>query len=177
MIDVNKDRTLVVRIVNGIGRLGLWLFTPIWGRQYSRFLRLDGVAKRALERGETTKASSLARELLRLADSFKEDWNYGNAIHAGHILLGRVALQNGNVKEASEQLLLAGLTPGSPQLNSFGPKMRLATELMCVGETDAVLKYFDLCREFWTVGTDRLDSWSSQVLDGKTPDFGLNLDL
>ena len=129
-----------------------------------------------MDRGRTAQASDLARELLALAEShYQQNWNYGNAIHAGQTLLGHVALENGNVKESAEHLLLAGLTPGSTQLNSMGPGMGLAMELITAGETGAVLKYFDLCRDFWKPGAERLDLWSSQVLEGKTPDFGLNL--
>ena len=39
--------------------------------------------------------------------------------------------------------------PGSPQLNSFGPIMSLAEELLEQGEPDTVLEFFAECRKFW----------------------------
>jgi hypothetical protein len=48
---------------------------------------------------------------------------------------------NGDIEEAKKQLLLAGKTPSSPQLNSFGPNMILAKELLDKGEKDTVLHY------------------------------------
>ncbi len=97
------------------------------------------------------------------------DWNYGNAVHAGHSVLGLVALRNGDVSRAREQLLEAGKTPGSGQLNSFGPNMILASELLKKGESDVVLQYFDLCRKFWKMGGAQLDSWSETVRKGGKP--------
>jgi len=38
-------------------------------------------------------------------------------------------LKEGKVEDAKHYLLEAGKTPGSPQLNSFGPDMSLAEEL------------------------------------------------
>jgi hypothetical protein len=54
--------------------------------------------------------------------------------------------------------------------------MSLAKELLEKGETDAVLKYFDLCRKFWGKGGERLDKWTQEVKAGIAPDFGANLD-
>ena len=70
---------------------------------------------------------------------------------------------------------MAGQTPGSPQLNSFGPNMSLAKELAEKGETDAVIQYFDQCRKFWRMGADKLDTWTKAVKAGIVPDFGGNL--
>ena len=90
-------------------------------------------------------------------------------------MLGLVALRNDDVAKAREQLLEAGKTTGSPLLNSFGPNMTLASELLQKGERDAVLAYFELCRSFWRMGDQRLDSWSDLVRKGETPVFGPNL--
>jgi hypothetical protein len=174
-VTYQRTRPLLVKIANRIGRLGLWIFTPVLGRGYSRFLRLRSLAERAFEQGNETEAASLATELLKVAETYRDDWNYGNAVHAGHTLLGRIALRSKKPKEASQHLLLAGRTLGSPQLNSFGPNMRLAMELINAGEVAAVLQYFDLCREFWKMGNDRLDLWSAEVVEGKQPNFGANL--
>ncbi len=141
----------------------------------SRYYRLDQLTKSAFDAGQIEEAAAYAKELLAAAANHTKDWNYGNAIHHANLILGRIALQNGDVKGANEYLLKAGQTPGSPQLNSFGPNMSLAKELLETGEQDVVLQYFDLCRKSWEMGDDRLSEWTEQVKDNKTPQFGANL--
>ncbi len=143
--------------------------------EFSRFVRLDGLAKAAFDAGETEKASRYAHDLLNESEKHKANWNYGNAIHQGNNVLGRVALKQGDVKLAGEYLLKAGATPGSPQLDSFGPNMALAKELLEKGEKNTVLRYFELCRKFWDMGGAELDAWTQRVQDNQMPDFGANL--
>jgi len=141
-----------------------------------RFYRLADVAEAAFEAGETEKARTYATELLDKAATHRNDWNYGNAIHHGNLILGRIALKSGDLEKAKECLIKAGNTPGSPQLNSFGPNMTLAKELLEKGEREVVIKYFQLCANFWKGGRDRLKNWTSTVKGGGIPDFGANLD-
>jgi tetratricopeptide (TPR) repeat protein len=140
-----------------------------------RFHRLDELAKSAFEVGEIEKASQYAKELLETAQKYPKDWNYGNAVHDGNNVLGRIALKQGDIKQADEYLLKAGRTLGSPTLNSFGPNMSLAKELLEKGETNAVLQYFELCQKFWSMGGEKLDDWTKEVKMGITPSFGPNL--
>lgn len=154
---------------------GMWLAGTLFGIRYARFIVLDAAAKRAIKRGAIEKANTRARELLALAENYPEDWNYGNAVHHGHLVLGRVALALGDAERAKEELLAAGSTPGSPQLNSFGPNMCLAEELLRAGAREVVLQYFDLCGRFWKMERGRLAAWTADVNDGRIPAFGPNL--
>jgi hypothetical protein len=81
----------------------------------------------------------------------------------------------GRVGDAVTYLQASGQTPGSPVLDSFGPNMSLAKDLLERGETEAVLHYFEACRAFWKMGGDRLDAWSKEVQAGNIPNFGANL--
>jgi len=135
---------------------------------------LSDVAKVALEAGEIAKAQGYAEEMLKTAESERGSWNYGNMVHHGHLILGRLALRAGDLDKAKEHLLAAGDTPGSPQLNSFGPNMTLAKELLEKGERQAVLEYFKRCGSFWQRA--ELEAWSKEVQAGKIPDFGPNLE-
>ncbi len=138
---------------------------------------LGDVAKAALEAGDIGKARTYAEEMLRrVGDSSQGHWNYGNLIHHGHLVLGRIALREGKLDQAKQHLHAAGETPGSPQLDSFGPNMTLAKELLEKGERNAVLEYFKQCGRFWKLHSDYLDSWAKEVREGKVPDFGANLD-
>jgi TonB family protein len=147
--------------------------SPVRGEE--RFSALPGLAKAALDAGSLDKAASYAHELLQQAEANTDAWNYGNAIHDGNMVLGLVALRSGDVAQAKRYLQAAGKTTGSPQLNSFGPNMRLAKELLEKGERDAVLDYFSLCRSFWKLGGASLDAWTAAVRAGQVPEFGANL--
>jgi hypothetical protein len=121
------------------------------------------------------EAKKYAEELNTLMGKYPKDWNYGNAIQDVNIVLGRLALSEGKIEEAKNHLLEAGKSPGSPQMNSFGPNMTLSRELLKKGEKDTVLKYFKLCAKFWEMDFGKLKKWTSQVEKGETPDFGANL--
>ena len=118
-------------------------------------------------------ADAYAREFAALAPEFEGDWNDGNAVHDSKMVLGRIA---GRADEARRLLFAAGATPGSPQLNSFGPDMSLANDLLDRVEDDAVPAYFSRYRRFWEHGRDDLDRWSADVRAGRSPRFGANLD-
>jgi tetratricopeptide (TPR) repeat protein len=140
-----------------------------------RFYALNDAAKAAFEVGKIEEATRHAQQALELAPSFRDDWNYGNAIHDGHMVLGRVALRSGEIETAKRELLEAGKTKGSPQLNSFGPNMSLAKDLLEQKQTDAVVEYFELCGKFWKLENGNLKRWSALAKAGEIPDFGANL--
>ncbi|MGC9945991.1 MAG: hypothetical protein ABSF64_06430 [Bryobacteraceae bacterium] len=140
-----------------------------------RFYALVNLAKVAFETGNLAKATAHAQELLRMAPQFPKDWNYGNAIYYGHFVLGRVALRQGNTNDAASQLLAAGATPGSPQLNSFGPNLTLAKDLLAQGQAQPVLEYLAACKSFWKLDYGKLDEWIGAIRAGVTPDFSSNL--
>ena len=164
--------------------LGAYTLNALTGNVYLRFIGLRSASERALESGEIVEAEYLSRELLRLAEEYNEDWNYGNAVHHAHLLLGRIYVKQQNLEAASEHLLLAGETPGSPQLRAFGPNMLLAKELLEFGgKREIVLAYLERCGEFWGKGPDginefaisRLAQWKREIQSGEIPDFGANL--
>jgi len=115
-----------------------------------------------------------AEQFISAAAASKGGWNVGNLIHKGNLVLGRIAVRDGRIADGLLFLERSGQTPGSPQLNSFGPNMSLAKDLLEAGENAAVLAYFE-CRAFWKMGGSKLDTWAAEVRDGKTPNFGANL--
>lgn len=140
-----------------------------------RFYALGPLAKASLEQGNDAEAQSFAEELEILTSKFKGNWNYGNAIQDANLVLGRLALRSGDPATACQRLLAAGHSPGSPQMNSFGPNMTLAQELLAAGEKETVLAYLELCRKFWTNEGGRLNRWRKDVEENRLPDFGANL--
>ena len=136
--------------------------------------RLSGLkvsaAKAAMDAGQSEKAKGFGEQLLKEADAKDFD-----AIHHGNTILGRVALQAGEIPEAKAHLLASGRVSSSPVLGSFGPSMLLAKELLEKGEKEVVLEYFELCGKFWKRGADKLKAWEKQTKSGGNPDFGSNL--
>lgn len=143
--------------------------------EYHRWLALDDVGMWNVDAGSLDRAKDFAEELLPIAERYKKDWNYGNAIHKGYLILGRIDLRRGDRGAAAKHLLEAGNTPGSPQLKSFGPNMVLAKELLEAGEQKAVLQYLELCGRFWKSDFGALEKWKEMISGGKVPNFGANL--
>lgn len=137
------------------------------GKEYLTLQELTRLAVDAFEAGDTVRAQKYAQDLARHDDA--------DAIHHGNLILGRLALKNGNVEEAKDRLLAAGKTPGSPVLASFGPNMTLARELLLKGEHEVVLQYFDECEKFWKMGGNKLTEWRQAVRQERIPDFAGNL--
>jgi hypothetical protein len=147
----------------------------IESEEEKRFYKLTQNLQQKYESGKIEEVESIIRETKRILPNFERNWNYGNEVHKINIVAGRIALQNGNVEEAKKYLILAGQTNGSPQLNSFGPNMSLAKELLEKKESKVVLQYFDLCSRFWECDFSKLDNWKELVKKGKIPEFGANL--
>lgn len=118
------------------------------------------------------KAKRYAQQLLRTPSipliSRRPD---ADARHVAHIVLGKVALAQGDVKSARRHLLEAAKVEGSPVLSSFGPDFSLARALLQRGERQVVLEYLDLCEKFWLSGKNLLNRYRQAIREGRIPDF------
>ena len=135
------------------------------------FYDLPRAAFAAMNLGREHQATDLARRSIAAAASHEQNWNHANALNGGHTVLGLLALKDGNIERAIEELYSSGDVRGSPQLNSFGPSMQLARELLLCGKTAEVLEFFSRCRQFWTFGELWLDIWTRKVKRGHVPNF------
>ncbi len=190
-------RTIVQSLLPASATAGPWKIRPEWTKMeghatnqyaqamkafaittndYARFLNMHRAAKMSLAVGRTEDARQIATDMLVLAEKYSRgdpEKADGDVVHDGHLVLGRIALEEGQIEEAKRHLLAAGKSTGSPGLNSFGPNMTLAKDLLEKGEQETVLQYFDLCRKFWR--SDKLDEWTKDIHAGRIPDFGANL--
>ncbi len=117
-----------------------------------QYMLLIDAAQAAFLANDFPHATDYAERVLARASEFAGKWVYGNGIHHGHIVLGRIALANDDLPAARRHLIAAGDTPGSPQLSSFGPDQELAAELLARGEREAVLGYVTACERFYRGG-------------------------
>jgi hypothetical protein len=181
-VDMAKANRLAKELGVGVSRREKVLYVAELEMQlpYSgpdRITKFSQSALAASDAADYDRAESKARELLAMAESDPKDPLYGHAIYYGNLVLGRVALgRDHDVVKAKEALLAAGKSHGSAVLNSFGPNMSLAKELLEAGERDSVLEFFDECRSFWRMGKAKLDAWSADIKGCcRLPHFGANL--
>jgi beta-lactamase regulating signal transducer with metallopeptidase domain/tetratricopeptide (TPR) repeat protein len=141
------------------------------------YTHLGDLAMMSLAAGDLEKARSYASDILKGASANTANSYYVLNIHHANMVLGRIAVREGKLDDAKKYLLDAGKIPGYPSLNTFGPNMALAKDLLEKGDQATVLAYFQECGVFWTMsgGPDKLKQWSAEVSDGKIPNFGANL--
>lgn len=128
-----------------------------------------------LDSGKLDEVNRNLIELTSMLPRFHYNWNYSNAVHKVNIVAGRLEMLKGNTRKAKKCLLAAGLVEGSPQLETFGPNMSLAKELLLDGERQIVIEYLKLCISFWVMGKEHLNQWIREIEQGNIPDFGGNI--
>ena len=111
------------------------------------------LSQERLEEGDIEGARALSDELFEQIDQIEQhgadDWNYGNLVHDANIIKGLICLAERQTDAAADALVAAGMTPGSPMLNSSGPDLTLAWKLLNVNG-DAVLTYLRSVSRFWS---------------------------
>ena len=100
------------------------------------------LARASFAASDHGRAASYASRLLTCIDD-------GEAIHVGHIVLGRLALIGGDVRAATAHLAAAG---ASPCAAGFMPDQELAVELLGHGMREAVIAYAEDCKRFYRGG-------------------------
>jgi len=140
------------------------------GRLGRQRLLVD-LAETAFAAGDMAKSKAYALEAIVDCHRLRD----GRAIHYASTVLGQIALREGDTEEAKQRLVAAGKTPGSLTLRTFGPTMKLAKELLDVGEREVVVQYLKLCSNFWEGEDGRLKRWQSDITEGRMPDFRCNL--
>lgn len=163
-----------------------------------KFYFINEVIELSISDKNWVKTEKYAKEYLSLAELFKDNWNYGNAIFDANIALSISAFNTNRKLEASKLLVEASKTPSSPQLDSFGPFNRKTVNshlenLLSVGEKNAVLEFAENCNSFMTkslvsnkklseadvknaqivkeINIKRINRFIAQVKENQTPDF------
>ena len=156
--------------------------TPELGRFYDLADQMSAAYKSAAPHS----AARIGREYLAAAERFPCNWNYGNAVHNANSILGLLALEKGDRASSVQYLRAAGASPGSPQLDTFGPSLLLARELALAGEFVAVEAYLASIRKFWKptdmspiglllprlANPDPMATWTSDLKQKRVPNFG-----
>ena len=139
--------------------------------QLQRFYNLSTLMEQAYSSQQHALAEELANEYLDLAEVYSCNWNYGNAVHDGHRMLGLLSLERGEIERAAWFLLDSARTQGSIQLNSFGPNFDLANQLITHGKYKEVLSYLESVEQFWVYDQGMLQSWKHDIKNGRVPEM------
>jgi len=128
-------------------------------------VRID-LTNAAVRAEDWARAREVAERVLIDNETCTHTFQHGNAIHWANIALGWAALAEGRIADAATHLVRAGKTPGSPQLNNFGPELALAQELLDRGERAAVSSYLAECARFWKGREALLERWRASIERG-----------
>jgi hypothetical protein len=129
------------------------------------------LARAAYAAGDLDKAKLYTEQALAGPPS-GQALSRGREIYYGNQLLGRFLLKAGDTEGAKQRLAASGAGRGAPEINSWGPNMIFAREMLEAGQRDAVLSFLEQCRTFWKDDFGKLDVWETAIRDGKMPDFG-----
>jgi hypothetical protein len=135
----------------------------------TRFYNLGDDLVQAYDSGNYEEAEKLANEYLELAKPYRCNWNYGNAIHEANRYLGLISLKHGDVDKAADYLLKSGKSTGSPTLDSVGPEVDLANELLKRGKRKEVVAYLTDVQSFWGMDYGVVSKWVDKINAGETP--------
>ncbi len=123
----------------------------------------------ALKAGRIKDAIRYSKLLLRAVPRLRRDAGLASeCTHEAHTVLGRIALIKGDVRLAKSHLQHSSNIDWSPVLNSFGPNLDLAKELLERKEIESVLRYLDRCEEFLK-NEEKIPKWRSEITAGIIP--------
>jgi len=169
LVWMEENREVACKAALGIVKEGLLTVAEKKGSPFD----FSDAAKTAsyvfLEAGELSYPEAISKDYLRHSGYRFPTGVDGDSLHAGHQFAGLVAVRRGDLKGAGEHLIRS-LDSFSPVTGSFGPRMRLADELLQKGEFEAVRRYFLRCKEGWSFAKESgIDSWISAVEQKKMP--------
>lgn len=136
-----------------------------------RFYSLDDLIGKAYAANDMATAATLAAEYLELATVYRCNWNHGNAVHDANRFLGLMSVKSGIIDDAAQYLLKAGKSTGSPQLNTFGPELDLANELLKRGNVETVKQYLKDIKSFWRMDNGQVATWLVSIENGEKPEL------
>jgi hypothetical protein len=143
---------------------------------YARWWELGNAAKESFEQGRYDDARKYALELRQRTPAYAADSNYCDAIQRYNLVLGRLAIRDGDLQAAERYLMASARLPDPDYRSYFGPNVSLANDLLLLGHREIVIQYLGATKTFWVSSTpDQVDIWVKEIKSGKYPDFGANL--
>ena len=121
---------------------------------------------------EWDKSRKYAADLLQVADKFKGDPEYGDAIVHGNVMLGFVAAKNGDGASALKYLRAASQAPAHKTDSARwppGPWAGLCSAIIDYGARDAVIEFLQYHGRIDSMRRDELLASAAQLRYGQMP--------
>jgi hypothetical protein len=110
-------------------------------------------------------------DLLELAERFKDDPRYGDAMFHGSLMRGTEALAEGDVRAAVRDMQQAARAPSPSELISVAA-LNLPTDLLHNGERESVAAFYDRVAELFPAQRERALEYSAAIRAGRmTPTY------
>ncbi len=132
-------------------------------RNFSQF---NGLPDAYYSAGKIEKAFEAANKLLKLADEYRDNWNYGNAVNNAHTVLGMIAFEKGDILKALKHLSQSSEDIATPQTSSFGPRTELVRLIARAGYHDEALNYLDEAQRLCGYENDRFNELRFEIANG-----------
>lgn len=97
---------------------------------------------------------------------------YGQLNHYAELIIADAYLKNNAIDQAAAHLTNSCKQKGFT-LKSFGPNMQVANRMLEKSLSNSVVDYLKACQKHWLDRKAYL--WEEMIKEGKTPDFGANL--
>ena len=152
-----------------------------------RFAMLPGLAAREYMSAETrdftkkdkagadlswARSKRYAQQTLALAERFRQHPDYGEAIYHAKIVLGALALREGDQATAVRLMLEAADAPPSPGLDArqfFGLDRRLVNYLLKEGERESVARFLEKSAGLRSADREQLLKDATAIRAGRMP--------
>jgi hypothetical protein len=139
--------------------------------EHDRWYLLPTAADRAASRKDWAAAEDHAREYLRLAKRNPNDPEAAYATYYGNIMLGHIALRQGDRRRATERLLASVRDIVNIESFRYERKdMTLARQLTDWGEREAVAQFLEACAKISPPGSKHSE-WAAEIRKGINPDL------
>ena len=132
------------------------------------FYRLAELIESEYQNENFNEAGKHAKQYLNLATAYRCNWNHGNAIHDANRYLGLISIKRKDIDKAAEYLLRASQTPGSMQIDAFGPELDLANQLLKHGKQEEVITYLKKVDVIWN-NNQQVAKWINKIEAGQKP--------
>ena len=145
-------------------------------RDSDRSSLLQGLSEAAFHSNQLAKAKTYATERLLEFGRDPNNIDFSSIAHDGNIMLGRIALREGDIAKAKEHLLIAGRIANLAirQMRTwFTPWMILAKELFDKNEKQVVIEFLELCAQAKSDNDKIFRKWIAIIRKGETPSFDI----
>ena len=139
--------------------------------EQDRWFLLPMAADRAAPRNDWSAAEDHAREYLRLVKRNPDDPEAAYATYYGNMMLGHLALRQGDRRRAAAHLLAS--VRDLPHVESFRYErkdMTLARQLTDWGEREVVAKFLEACAKLSPPDSAH-SKWAAEIRKGINPDL------